>query len=280
MVLSVKSKLKRKFDIKSLFAFCGIFTVSVWILSMMSGAGSKDQNLFAENKSVTIWAWDRFDDLSFLKGDTDVTYYAGTFYLRDNRAIFNPRKKELICPESAKTSPSFRIEAVHSIDSEYKQSAIATICDTIKIYLKSHKHSLDMVQIDFDAGQSQRSFYKDLLKELRTTLGAETKISITALTSWCLSDRWMQGLDVDEIVIMLFSLGKDKDETLALLELDQLDTGNDAHTAIGISANEPSTNQKLKELGILDEAQKIYIFQSLPWTKNRYLSITNEVVPQ
>lgn len=278
--MGLSIKLPRKFDIKAVFAFCGIFTVTLWIVTMMSGAGSKEQNLFAENKSVSIWAWDRFDDLTFLKGDTNVTYYAGTFYLRDNRAIFNPRKKELICPDSAKTNPSFRIEAVKYIDPEFKESAIATICDTIKIYLKGHKHSLNMVQIDFDAGPSQRSFYKQLLKELRTTLGAETKISITALTSWCLSDRWMQDIDVDEIVIMLFSLGKNKDETLALLDLDQLDTGNDAKTAIGISANEPDTNQKLKELGIIDEAQKLYIFQSLPWTKNRYLSITNEVVPQ
>lgn len=277
--MGLSIKLPRKFDPKALFAFCGVFTVTIWIITMMSGAGSKEKSIFEENKPVTIWAWDRFDDLSFLKDDTTVTYYAGTFYLRENRAFFNPRKKELICPDSTKTSPSFRIEAVSEINAEYKESVINSICVTVKKYLQAHKKpgSLNMVQIDFDATKSQRSFYRELLKELRATLGAETKISITALTSWCIADRWMQDLDVDEIVIMLFSMGKDKDETLALLELDNLDTGNDAKTAIGISANEPATNQKLKELGILDEAAKLYIFQSLPWTKNRYLSITGEV---
>lgn len=248
---------------------------------------STDQNnIFqADKKSVSIWAWDRFDDLSFLKDDTSVTSYAGTFYLRDNRSIFKARTKDLVCPKETLRFPSFRIESVSKIDPEYEDSAIEGICQTIKQYFRAHSECQRMVQIDFDATQSERELYKRLLAKLRQTLlssqnTSDVKISITALASWCLKDKWMQNLDVDEIVIMLFSLGPDKEDILTLLKDNNLDTGNKASTAIGISANEPQTNEALKILGIINDASKVYIFQSLPWTKNRFVAITNEVIPQ
>jgi len=283
--MGLKNKSSRSL-LKTLFAATGIITLSIWILSSMSQADGNEPNYFqSDKKTVSIWAWDRFDDLSFLKDDTSVTSYAGTFYLRDNRSLFDPRKKELVCPKDTLRMPSFRIESVSKIEPDYEESAIAGICETIKQYLRNHNECQKMVQIDFDASQSEREFYKKLLVELRKTLKtnqntSDTKISITALTSWCLKDKWMQSLDVDEIVIMLFSLGPDKEEILTSLKDNNLDTGNKASTAIGISANEPNTNEALKILGILNDAQKVYIFQSLPWTKNRFISITNEVIPQ
>ncbi len=283
--MGLKNKSPRSL-LKTLFASFGIVTLSVWILSSMSQADSNESNLFqADKKSVSIWAWDRFDDLSFLKGDTSVTSYAGTFYLRDNRSIFRPRIKDLVCPKETERIPSFRIESVTKLDSEYEDSAIEGICQTIKQYFRTHSDCQKMVQLDFDASQSERDLYRKLLTKLRQTLTStqytsDVKISITALASWCLKDKWMQNLDVDEIVIMLFSLGQDKEEVLTLLKDNNLDTGNKAKTAIGISANEPKTNEALKILGIIDDASKVYIFQSLPWTKNRFVAITNEVIPQ
>lgn len=283
--MGLKNKSPRSL-LKSLFAVIGVITLSFWILSSMSQAGGNDSNLFQpDKKSVSIWAWDRFDDLSFLKDDTSVTSYAGTFYLRDNRSIFDPRRKELICPKETARIPSFRIESVNKIDKDYEDSAIAGICDTIKQYFRTHSECQKMVQIDFDARASERDLYKKLLFKLRQTLKSaqytsDVKISITALASWCLKDKWMQDLDVDEIVIMLFSLGQDKEDVLTDLKDTNLDTGNKASTAIGISANEPQTNEALKILGIISDARKMYIFQSLPWTKNRYVAITDEVIAQ
>lgn len=283
--MGLKNKTPRSF-FKTLFAAFGIITLSLWILSSMSQADTSPSDLFqSDKKQVSIWAWDRFDDLSFLKDDTSVTSYAGTFYLRDNRSLFDPRKKELVCPKETLRVPSFRVESVNKIDPDYEDSAIAGICDTIKQYLRNHNDCQKMVQIDFDATESERDFYKKLLVALRKTLKSnqntsDTKISITALTSWCLKDKWMHDLDVDEIVIMLFSLGQDKEKILTDLKDTNLDTGNKASIAIGISANEPQTNEALKILGIINDAQKVYIFQSLPWTKNRFVSITNEVIPQ
>lgn len=283
--MGLKSKSPRSL-LKSLFAAVGVITLSLWVLSSMSQADENDSNLFQpDKKSVSIWAWDRFDDLSFLKDGTSVTSYAGTFYLRDNRSIFDPRRKELICPKETARIPSFRIESVNKIDPDYEESAIAGICDTIKQYFRTHSECQKMVQIDFDARASERDLYKKLLVKLRQTLKStqytsDVKISITALASWCLKDKWMQNLDVDEIVIMLFSLGPDKEDVLTDLKDTNLDTGNKASTAIGISANETETNEALKILGIINDARKVYIFQSLPWTKNRYVAITDEVIAQ
>src|SRR5205085_1172314 len=58
------------------------------------------------------------------------------------------------------------------------------------------------VQIDFDATESERDFYQDLLVQLRKRLPETMPLSITALASWCLYDDWIAGLAVDEAVPM------------------------------------------------------------------------------
>jgi len=66
------------------------------------------------------------------------------------------------------------------------------------------------VQIDFDAGKSDRGLYRALLLETRKLLPPETRLSITALASWCIGDRWLDDLPagtIDEAVPMVFRMG-------------------------------------------------------------------------
>jgi hypothetical protein len=62
------------------------------------------------------------------------------------------------------------------------------------------------VQVDFEAVPSQRAFYAGVLRRVRAQL-PHARLSITALASWCLDDRWLGGLPVDEVVAMAFRLG-------------------------------------------------------------------------
>src|SRR5258707_13039485 len=55
------------------------------------------------------------------------------------------------------------------------------------------------LQIDFDATLSEHALYRDLLIEVRKKLPPNFPLSITALASWCIGDRWLDKLPLDTI---------------------------------------------------------------------------------
>ncbi len=66
---------------------------------------------------------------------------------------------------------------------------------------------IQALQIDFDARESERAWYRHLLERLRAGLAAGVPLSITALASWCDGDSWMRDLPVSDGVPMLFRMG-------------------------------------------------------------------------
>jgi len=56
---------------------------------------------------------------------------------------------------------------------------------------------------------SERDFYRALLQDLRAQLPDNVPLSMTALASFCIGDRWLEGLPVDEAVPMIFRMGAD-----------------------------------------------------------------------
>jgi hypothetical protein len=67
------------------------------------------------------------------------------------------------------------------------------------------------LQVDFDARQSERHWYADLLRRVRARMPAGMPLSITALASWCSYDGgWIDRLPVDEAVPMLFRMEPDR----------------------------------------------------------------------
>jgi hypothetical protein len=65
------------------------------------------------------------------------------------------------------------------------------------------------VQLDLEARPSQRADYRDLVRNIRTALPHEIKLSVTALAWWCRSNAWLDGLAADEVVPMFFRMGRD-----------------------------------------------------------------------
>lgn len=74
------------------------------------------------------------------------------------------------------------------------------------------------LQIDFDAPKSAWPFYRQLLSEVRARIAPDIFLSVTALVSWCTdSQSWMAGLPVDEIVPMVFDMGRPTNAVVTLL---------------------------------------------------------------
>jgi hypothetical protein len=255
-----------------------VSTAAVLFVVLVTSAASR---IFthppSESANLTLWAWDRYEDLSFLKERSEaVAYYAGTIFLTDGGTLFKPRLHSLNLPEGVVVTPVFRIESRCSGKAP-PNSANQEVVSIVKRYQTEHR--CQKIQIDFDARQSEREFYACVLKLMRDELAPNTYITITALASWCLDDRWLaEGrAEPDEAIVMLFSMGSFGNEVLSLLRTRRLSAGGHIKISIGISANESFTNRRLKELAIFRRTDRVYIFNSLPWTQSRFKIINDEV---
>ncbi|HCN68747.1 MAG TPA: hypothetical protein DIT03_10880 [Candidatus Accumulibacter sp.] len=72
-----------------------------------------------------------------------------------------------------------------------------------------------LIQLDFEARQSQRRFWTAAVQAIRERLPTEVRLSVTALASWCFGDRWLAEVPADEIVPMYFRLGKAREAFIA-----------------------------------------------------------------
>jgi hypothetical protein len=113
------------------------------------------------------------------------------------------------------------------------------------------------VQIDFDAAESERGFYRSLVHAVRAALGPGVPLSITALASWCAQDRWMDGLPVDEAVPMLFRLGP-INAPYAGIARSSAAAAAECRGALGTSLDEP--------LHVRAAGRRVYIFNASAWT--------------
>jgi hypothetical protein len=207
-----------------------------------------------------LWAWERPEDLSFLNAKKNasqigIAYLAKTLTLKGNAVVVRPRFQPVKFPEAATLISVIRIESDGSPDfsAEQRTKTVAEISDI------AHQKNIAAVQIDFDAKQSERDFYRNLLIDLRRDWPAQVGLSITALASWCISDTWIKDLPIDEAVPMLFRMGADNNQIRMHLK-----SGGDfnldiCRLSIGISTDET--------IGDLPADRRIYIFNPRSWNE-------------
>lgn len=230
---------------------------------------------------LNVWAWERDEDLSYIDpSKIKVAYFAGNIYVQGSNVRFRPRTQKLKVPQRAQTIPVFRIESIRSDGSIPELSAAAFVAKTIAKTLNKSSKQERTVQIDFDALEDERPFYKALLRDLRAEIPRDTKISVTALASWLLADKWLERGSADETVAMLFSIGPERNDVLSRLSKQALSNGADIPLSIGISASEADTNKILLQTDVLGNNRNIYIFSSRPWTEQRLRAITSAITKE
>lgn len=170
---------------------------------ILMGSGVKSR--FDHFPPVTLWAWERPEDLRALNSQRfAVAYLDQTILITDHVEVV-PRRQPLAFAPDTKLIAVFRIEAPGGVadlsDPELSPRLAGMIAECFK------RRKVNAVQIDFDARQSQRAFYTGLLQELRRRLPTGTPLSITALASWCAYDNWISHLPIDEAVPMYFRMG-------------------------------------------------------------------------
>jgi hypothetical protein len=127
--------------------------------------------------------------------------------------------------------------------------------------------NVSTIQIDFDATQSERTFYHDVILAVRGRLPASVALSITALASWCSDDDWISDLPIDEAVPMLFRMGPDGRQIRNRLATGEEFPARPCRNSYGISTDEPLRN--------LSAAKRLYVFSPDAWTESSVRAITD-----
>jgi hypothetical protein len=216
-----------------------------------------DENHFPR---IVLWAWERPEDLKAVDASRfAVAFLAQTLVLKGDEVVFKPRHQPLEVSPDAKLIAVTRIESQKqtgqfaALNGAQKQKAISLILRTREL------RNVSAIQIDFDAASSEREFYRALLRDLRAQLPDNVPLSMTALASFCVGDRWLEDLPVDEAVPMIFRMGAD-DRTIK----NMLAIGEDFHEPLcqksyGIAVDEP--------VEITFKAdRRIYVFNDHSWT--------------
>lgn len=215
---------------------------------------------------VVLWAWERPTDLRFINPrETGVAFLARTIYLRANEVVVRPRLQPLNVPEGTKVIAVARVESDQrtkpDLSTQQTEELAVAIAEMVQL------PNVSTIQIDFDATQSERTFYHDLILAVRGRLPASVALSITALASWCSDDDWISDLPIDEAVPMLFRMGPDRRQIRNRVASGEEFPARPCRNSYGISTDEPLRN--------LSAAKRLYVFNPDAWTESSVRAITD-----
>lgn len=226
---------------------------------------SRSAGRLASLPAVILWAWERPEKLDYLDPQkTGVAFLAKTIYLRADEVVSRPRLQPLAVPAGAAVIAVARIESTRlestraetpTLSARQMKEAAEEIAEL------GGQPNVVMVQVDFDATTTERSFYRALLNELRGRLHESTLLSITALASWCKGDNWLNDLPIDEAVPMLFRMGVERNQFLSHLASGERFSAEPCQNSAGISTDEP-----IAHLPPGQRIQRVYVFNPKSWS--------------
>lgn len=220
------------------------------------------QSLVRHNPKIYIWAWERTEDLRFLKNSNiTIVYYAGDVVIKNGEIDITPRRNMLFLPPNNPTIPLVRIDNFDKADVLDDQRLndikkfIVQIC-SIK--------GISGCQIDFDALTSERSFYTKLISAVKKEIPPNIPLSITALVSWCDKYSWLDKTEIDFAVPMFYRLGPDSTKIRNNRVGQTFMKAKKCQSAVGVATDE--------QMPTRDYLQKkdIYFFNPQSWIKEKF----------
>jgi hypothetical protein len=184
-----------------------------WLVSVAISTHAVSIDRVAELPERMLWLWDRPQYALPLPADISkfcVALHVQSYWLSADQVRITPRRNPLELPAEIAVLPVFHFDV--DPNQTFVGSAAQRTVIVQAIVKWQQRQPSSMIQIDFEARPSSRAFLQALLVDLRAALPAKTKLSMTALASWCFGDRWIASLSadalpVDEIVPMFFRMG-------------------------------------------------------------------------
>lgn len=216
----------------------------------------------AQMPNLLYWAWEAPQDMTSIDRNTSgIAELAASIYIKENYPFYYLRQQPLRAPENIYRIAVIHIEARARWKPLLSQQMAKMIAKQIKYIYE--KKTYNALQIDFEASIAQRTFYQQLLGEIRKLMGKELFISITGLASWCTSDQWISAvkLPINLVIPMYFSLSYDPRQRQAFIthfprSINRL--APECRSAIGIATFE-------KWLPSLRAQVPVFIFTKGQW---------------
>jgi hypothetical protein len=238
----------------SLVRWRPVAATAAMIVALVAMAGD---NLSKQRPLFVMWAWERPEDLRFAGPDVGVAVLAGSVVLAGQTVRVTGRRYP------AFTLPGQRIMGVVHVEIDrrepldwspsQREAAIARILEL------ADNNRFDDIQIDFEVRASERQVLLDVLRAVRATLPAERELSMTALASWCDTERWLSSAPVEEIVPMLFRMGPMGEDLKRRLAQGGDFSDRNCRSSVGVAVDTPPRG--------LPRGRRVYIFNPHPWNR-------------
>jgi hypothetical protein len=215
---------------------------------------------------LVFWAWERPEALEGLGSRRAVAYLATTVRLHGTRFDLSPRLHPLRVDRDTPLIAVVRIETDPrrpGAPAPGERAALARLIAGL-----AGRPGVRAVQIDFDARESERGFYRDLLAEVRAGLPARFPLSMTALASWCAHDNWLDGLPVDEAVPMLFRMGRFEARGFRQAGAANAWRAPLCRGSAGLATDEPHS--------LTRDGRRLYVFHPAAWTREALDAVARE----
>jgi hypothetical protein len=216
--------------------------------------------------TLILWAWERPEDLRFADPSVEIAVQTGFVEIAGDDVIARGRRFALKIDRPPTTA------VVHvQIDHARPLHWTPVLRARVSAAILHHAGAIPArrVQIDFEVRASEHRVLLDVLDDVRAGLPRETLLSMTALASWCDTERWLDRAPVDEIVPMLFRMQFDGN-----LLKNRLVAGGDfrnprCRTALAIATDTP--------LARAPPGRRVYLFNPRSWTATDYRRVTRQV---
>jgi hypothetical protein len=228
------------------------------LLIALCVAGCHAKPVQKPRSHLVIWAWERPEDLSFAP-DIEIALQTGFIELAGDtiraRARYFPLKSAR-APETVLV----HVQIDHAAPIQWSPALRARLAAAVRHYATVIPAA--RVQLDFEVRLSERQILLDTLADLRRALPPSTRLSMTALASWCMFDDWLQSAPVDEIVPMLFRMQKDGPAIRKTLAQGGDFRNPRCRAALAISSDSP--------IARAPPGRRVYLFNPRSWTPQAF----------
>lgn len=222
----------------------------VILLALIACGCQTSQDPLTGFPHIVLWAWERPEHLAYIDlREVGVAVLARTISWRDGHITSHPRYQPAELPDGTRTIAVIRLES--------QSLPLPDAADIVpQVLAVSTLARIRAIQIDFDARQSERDWYRALLETLHRRLPKNVALTITALTSWCLGDTWIKNLPIADAVPMLFRMGQGEPAGITDFSTPV------CRSSVGISLDEAPLS--------LPHNRRVFIFDPHPWTPEAY----------
>lgn len=184
------------------------------LLAALIGFASPGVRAAEALPQVLWWYWDRpAAQLPPPAPGIGAAVVVAHVLLSGEAAIRQRRRSALPLPDTVAILPVIHVEIDPGRPFAGTPAQLAALRDAVT---EAATHgATDWVQLDFEARQSQRDFWRASVDAIKAALPRHTRLSVTALASWCHGDRWLADAPVDEVVPMYFRLGRARQHYVA-----------------------------------------------------------------